>query len=523
VIILLIRRINIKPLNFYKTNLLVFSWIFIIITPKIKAEITSADAFKQTVWIVTRANCAGCHATGQSPYHANSDYVVAHNAVVNNSLANLTTPSSSALYTKVKGGHHCWSASCANDANTMLTQITSWKTLLAANTGTTSTSTTSTTTTSSSTSTSSSSSNSSTTSSTTAASLAYRLYSRIAGVPPTSGVQSEVQTLISNGKIKDAAYRAMDDAGFYNLTLKNWVKPWTNIDKTNRVAFNDYVATVIGIIRDNIPFDQVIYGDHLYVAATTTPVTIAAYSTSNNTHYQNLEDKGVNLKDYLVRVSQTKYNGIKDSAGVLTSRAAGAAFYSAGTNRRQTRFTFINFACKDFEDLHDINITDYHVRRDVDRKPGGDSRTYKNKCVGCHAGQDALGGAFAYYDFVNNALTYTPGAVVSKINKNNAYDDGWVTKDDSWVNTWAEGQNSSLGWPSKVSGNGVRELGIMISRSRVFAECMSTKVYELVCMRSPTTANDVKAMKSLADKFQENANFNMKNLIAETAVSCFGE
>jgi hypothetical protein len=317
--------------------------------------------------------------------------------------------------------------------------------------------------------------------------------------------------------------RAMDEPSFYNITLKNWVKPWTNVDKTNRVPLNDFVATVLGIVRDNIPFDQVIYGDHLYVAAAGTPGAIPAYDKKTNTHYQKLEDTSVNLKDYLSRVSQTKVTGIADSAGVLTSRAFGSAFYSAGTNRRATRFTFINFMCRDFEALHDINITDYHVRRDVDRKPGLDSRTYANKCVGCHNGQDAIGGAFAYFDFVNGETVYTPGKVVDKINKNVAFLEGWITKDDSWVNTWAEGQNSNLGWPNKTSGNGVRELGIMFSRSRAFAECMSTKVFQMVCLRAPTEEVDKKEMRRLADVFQKDANFNMKNLIAETAQSCIGE
>lgn len=108
--------------------------------------------------------------------------------------------------------------------------------------------------------------------------------------------------------------------------------------------------------------------------------------------------------------------------------------------------------------VHDINIADFHVRRDVERNPGGDSRTYRNQCVGCHAGQDGLGGAWAYFDFVDNEVKYTPGTVVAKINKNVLYKDGFVTTDDEWVNLWKEGQNASLGWPEKTTGKGAREL-----------------------------------------------------------------
>lgn len=404
----------------------------------------------------------------------------------------------------------------------MLNQINNWKSLT---TTTTATPTATATATATSTATPSSSSSSSTSSSTTNSNrvIAYKIYNRLAGIPPRSTNLTELENLVKSGKKYDVAMKAMDDANYYNITLKNWVKPWTNVDRTNRVVLNDYVATVIGMVRDNIPFDQVIYGDHLYIAASTTPGNIPVYDKKSNTHYQKLEEGGVNLKDYLVRVSQSKQTGIKDTAGVLTTRASGAAFFSAGTNRRATRYTFMNFMCRDFEALHDINVPDYHVRRDVDRKPGADSRTYRNKCVGCHAGQDALGGAFAYFDYVNNEMVYTEGKVVDKINKNVSFLEGWITKDDSFENLWASGQNADLGWPEKTTGNGVRELGIMLSRSRAFAECMSTRVFELICLRSPTESSDKKEMKRLADIFQKDANFNMKNLMAETAVSCVGE
>lgn len=79
------------------------------------------------------------------------------------------------------------------------------------------------------------------------------------------------------------------------------------------------MATVIGIIKDDIPFDQVLYGDHLYIAAPTTPVTIPAYNKKDNNQYIELENKFVSLKDYLVRVNQSDVTGIKDTAGVLTT------------------------------------------------------------------------------------------------------------------------------------------------------------------------------------------------------------
>lgn len=478
------------------------------------AALTSVQGFQQSLYTITRNRCLNCHDGSQKPFHASGDVQIAHDAVTTNALANFTTPTTSKIYTKVKGGHHCWSANCTNDANEISNQIINWKALM---TDTVSTPT------GTPTPTTSPSSTPTATVAATSKMRAYKIYNRLAGVPPEAAVLTEVDNLVKAGKVKEAALRAMDDSNFYNLTLKNWIKPWSNVDKTNRTLLNDYVATAIGIIRDNIPFDQILYGDHLYIAGTGTPGTIPVYDKKNNNHYQKLEESRASLKNYLVRVSQSKTTGIKDTAGVLTTRAAGLAFFSAGTNRRATRFTFMNYLCRDFEALHDINISDYHVRRDIERDPGKDSRTYRNKCVGCHAGQDALGGAFAYFDFINGEVVYTDGVVVPKINKNVSYPEGWVTKDNSWTNTWAQGQNSNLGWPSKTSGNGVRELGVMLSRSRAFSECMSTKVYELVCLRTPTSESDKSEMRKLADIFQQDESYNMKNLIAETTAVCVEE
>ena len=332
-----------------------------------------------------------------------------------------------------------------------------------------------------------------------------------------------METLIKSGNAKQAAIVAMENPNFYGLTVKNWAKKKTNVDNSSRVPLNDYSATIIGMVRDDIPFDQVLYGDHLYIAGPTTPGAIPAYNKKDNNQYLELENKFVNLKDNLVRVSQSATTGIPDTAGVITTRASGAAFFTAGTNRRMTRFIFMNYLCRDFEAVHDINIADFHVRRDVERNPGGDSRTYRNQCVGCHAGQDGLGGAWAYFDFVDNEVKYTPGTVVAKINKNNLYKDGFVTTNDDWVNMWATGQNAALGWPEKIEGKGAKELGMMISRSRVFAECMSAQVFELVCIRKPKISSEKAQVKILADSFQAGEKFSMKNLFAETSTYCLGE
>ncbi len=350
---------------------------------------------------------------------------------------------------------------------------------------------------------------------------AWKLHNRLAGVPPVKTANNDplrdMELAIQANRPEDAAEIAMQNPNFYNLVLKNWIKPWSNREQTSRVELNDYVATVIGIIRDDVPFTEVLSGDILYTVSGATP----AYSPLNNDHYENAEDRNLNLMSSLMRQTQSAMTGIPGAAvsGVITTRAAGEAFFSAGTNRRVNRFNFINYLCRDYEALHDVNIADFRVRRDVERNPGGDSRTYKSKCVGCHAGQDALGGAYAYYDFVGGRLVYTPGVVVTKMNHNVYYKDGYVTTDDSWINTWAQGQNAVLGWRGATSGNGVRELGKMLSKSQAFSQCMAKKVFQLVCLKDPINTDDVKMVDELAVRFEQK-NYSMKDLIINTSVGC---
>lgn len=350
---------------------------------------------------------------------------------------------------------------------------------------------------------------------------AWKLHNRLTGVPPVKTANQDplrdMELAIAGGRPEDAAEIATQNPNFYNIVLKNWIKPWSNREQTSRVELNDYVATVLGIIRDDLPFTEVLSGDIIYTVNGATP----GYSSTDNNHYVNAEDRNLNLMTSLMRQTQSALTGLPASAtsGVITTRAAGEAFFSAGTNRRVNRFNFINYLCRDYEALHDVNIADFRVRRDVERNPGGDSRTYKSKCVGCHAGQDALGGAYAYYDFVGGRLVYTPNVVVTKMNHNVYYKDGFVTKDDSWINTWAQGQNAVLGWRGPTSGNGVRELGSMLSKSKAFSQCMAKKVFQLVCLKEAINTDDVAMVDELATRFEQN-NYNMKDLIINTSVGC---
>ena len=244
---------------------------------------------------------------------------------------------------------------------------------------------------------------------------------------------------------------------FYNVTLKNFAAPWTNRDRSVFVPLNDYIATVIGLIRDDQPFNELLSRDISYIGRQNVVPTGPA--ANSNQHYQELEERNVNLKLDLIPTQQSSVNNIPTgaTAGVLTSRAASEAFFIAGTNRAMFRFTMVNHFCNDMEQLHDPALPPDRIRQDVSRSPRGDSRLFLNNCIGCHTGMDPMAQAFAYYNYDENtgALQFTDGDVQDKYFNNELnFPPGFATPDDHWDNYWREGQNAYLGFDGSLPGSG---------------------------------------------------------------------
>jgi hypothetical protein len=357
---------------------------------------------------------------------------------------------------------------------------------------------------------------------------AKRLHDRLAGVPPTAPVLTQMETLIAGGPAGalQAAQLAMQSPAFYSVVLKNFATPWTNRDQTVFAPLNDYSATVVGMIRDDVRFDTVLSADILYVGGSGLP----AYSPANNDLYEQLENTGANLGDtnVLVRTTQSQASGLPPAAtaGVMTSRAAAQAFFVAGTNRAMFRFTMINHMCKDLEQLADTTRPPDRIRQDVSRSPGGDSRIFLNNCVGCHSGMDPLAQAFAFYNWneTTTRIEYTPALVQPKyhINADN-FRPGYVTPDDRWENRWRKGQNQVLGWSGALpgSGAGAKSLGEEIGASDQFARCQVEKVFKTVCLRAPGNPADHAKVDSIAALFKSGG-YKMKDAFAQAAVYCMG-
>ena len=356
---------------------------------------------------------------------------------------------------------------------------------------------------------------------------AKRIHDRIAGVPPSAQVLNQMEADIVAGRPIDAANRALQSSAFYNVTLKNFVAPWTNREQSVFVPLNDYTATVIGMVRDDEPFNTVLSADVLYTGQGVAGV--AAYSPSNNDHFEQLEQRGADLKTVLVKQQQSSLNGLPAAAtaGVVTSRAASQAFFIAGTNRAMFRFTLMNHMCRDLEQVADTTRPPDRVRQDVARSPGGDARVYLNSCVGCHAGMDPLTQAYAFYNYddTQGRIVYTAGQGLPKY-ANNAdnFKPGFVITDDRWDNYWRKGNNPLLGWDPALpgSGSGAKSMGQELANSDAFAQCQVEKVFKAVCFRAPSDATDRARIQSIKGAFRT-SNFSLKRVFAETAVYCMGD
>ncbi|MCU7859991.1 MAG: hypothetical protein KZQ86_09220 [Candidatus Thiodiazotropha sp. (ex Lucinoma kastoroae)] len=357
---------------------------------------------------------------------------------------------------------------------------------------------------------------------------AQRIHDRIAGIPPSAAILTQmVSEIVDNNDPLAAAMLATEHPDFYNVTLKNWATPWTNEDQTPFAPLNDYSAIVIGMVRDDVPFNQLLSADILYIGSNS-----PAYSNNNNDHYETMENQGVNLKDDLQRTTQSSVTGlpVDGTAGIISTRAAARAFFIDGTNRAMFRFTMLNHLCKDLELIKDPTRPSDRVRQDASRSPGGDSRVFFNNCVGCHAGMEPLTQAYAYYNYEYTddqeagRLSYTPGTVQPKYLINSSvFKDGYATPDGSWDNYWREGPNSLLGWDSNLpgSGAGAKSMGEELANSHAFAECQVSKAFQAVCLRSPVDSADRTRIAEITNNFK--SGYNMKRVFAETAVYCAGD
>lgn len=399
---------------------------------------------------------------------------------------------------------------------------------------------------------------------------AKKLIKNLTGYTPNKAEADYYEAKVKAGQVNEAAREIIEaNLGFYNVTLKNMFTPMSNEDHTPFFPFNDMVATMIGATRDEINFFRIFWDDIFYkfdgilitnqsVAAGLIPqkfhqykatndwlylddfdAAVPMYNRTKNDMYEKAEEQMVSYGNSKhLKMSQQASYTVQDPAaiaGIFSTRAWAQAYYVAGTNRSVMYNISKNFFCMKIDNLNDTTIPDFRVRRDVDRNAGGEAQTYKNYCVGCHAGMDALMGAFAYYDYVDGAMVYashtvmdpngnpvTVGPVAPKYNQNGGvFPEGKITTSDSWLNLWTEGQNAYIGWGDIQSGNGAKSFGQMLAGTKQVRTCLVERAFEATCNRKPTSDAEKAIIDTIATKFDQDGNY--KEVFINTAVACMGE
>ena len=235
------------------------------------------------------------------------------------------------------------------------------------------------------------------------------VYKRLASVPPAAAdieTWAAAYVAAKSAAEKRAALQTVAAAAtlndfFYSKTVMNFADPETNEGEELRDRnLNDYTATIVGMIANEEDYRTILHEDVVYIPAAGLNLP---YSPNDNISYSTLEEQVIQgqvpLAASLTRSTQTAVTGFPIQAGIYSLRGYGSTFYNDGTNRAPLRYTFINYLCRDMEELSDVTRPDIYVRRDVDRTPGGDGEKFRTECVGCHAGMDPLTKAFAFMDW----------------------------------------------------------------------------------------------------------------------------
>jgi hypothetical protein len=324
-----------------------------------------------------------------------------------------------------------------------------------------------------------------------------------------------------------AALAAIDFNDSFYRKLKNQVHPLSNEDRVARGNLNSFTALIVGMTRDQIPFDQVLYGDIIYTAeGGSNGGDLRPFSIRNNLHYDDAEMSGQPYKTMLVKKTQSELGMFSPeiASGILTTPTFGQQYFLAGTNRAVLAETYDAFLCHKIEQLHDNTRPKQYISKDVTHSPGGDPSVYLKTCSGCHAGMDAQRPAFWGWDYVENVgLQFDPTRRLTKLVRNTDQNpNGFEMKDNAWVNLWTEGKNANLGWNGKTEGRGLKAWGQMLARSDAFGQCWAKRALTATCLVDPESPQSATAINQLANRFMNELSYDLKKLYANASLMCSG-
>ncbi len=340
-----------------------------------------------------------------------------------------------------------------------------------------------------------------------------KLYLRVAG---TTAVANHPRfrravSFVTQKKFFDAAQTIAQDTQFLQVRAKNFVAPYTSKDYSTIEPFNDMQALMIGVIRDEKDSRLILTGDIAYRGYSI--LGLPAVAENNNNHYAVFEDQRRSFQSDLEFVPKQKTDANFQGMGALTTRAWGQINYNMGTNRVAVENTILHFLCVPKETWKTRGVPDHFVRRDVPRDPSGDPSIFQNHCRSCHGILDAMGGAFARLDFVDNQIVLDMNKVQAKMNqKSEFYPQGYVTVDESWMNYLPYNKAIDFGWRTPMKGESLKDFATMVSNSFAYSQCFVKKVYQEVCGQSILDLAPDR-LNPIAQDFEANG-YNLKRLFA---------
>lgn len=385
---------------------------------------------------------------------------------------------------------------------------------------------------------------------------AHIMYQRIVGhrAPIDHPKVLEMEAFVRRGDLIGAAKVATAESAFINNTIRMMAASMSTREESIRAPLSDFVATFMGVVRDDIDARQLLVGNFIYQGPPDTREDVEEVLNrfyNSNDYYRDLNNQRLDLFQVLrrvdgqqIRTGDTTTQPNPDAAGVLTSRAYLEAHATAGTNRRPVEFAFRQFLCIPIEGWADSLASDVRIGRDIDRFPGGDHEKFLTTCKSCHTGMDGFRGAFAKYDFndkilqgdVNRNLSGGYGmsqspngsGIARKMNANTSvYPFGYATTDDSFVNNANRGANSMIfGWRGSNirEGRGVREFGNLIANSRRFSACMTKRAFETVCRKGVAPEDMNGWVAEVARQFEQDK-YDMRSLFERVVAlpNCVGD
>lgn len=268
--------------------------------------------------------------------------------------------------------------------------------------------------------------------------LGKRIFTRLAGVPPTSAqAQALEAALISpTGGIEAAASIALGTAGFINNTIKLFGSPLLN--KAHALGpMNDGIAMMMCNARANRDWRDILITPNTCRIDPSRVQTLISngYSIDIQSmenfdhlyrgHYSSAESNRLDFNDLLVEVPRTAramagwrlgpiphtypdytIPSADSLAGVLTSKAFKEETTLGGTNRAWVSLAFESFTCRKLSDARDSVFGRdpeiiSHIMADV---PRSDPNFYVT-CSSCHGGLDALASGLAYHNYHPDSMS----------------------------------------------------------------------------------------------------------------------